>query len=299
MIRGLVAALTLAVASPALAQTSDAEEARLAFERGVNLMEAEYWDQAVVELQRSWDLRPTQVALLNLATCLRQLQRYDEAIARLEEFGRRWGDVATEERRAQVATDLETIRQGTGLARIESTVAGAEVRVDGQLVASTPLQQPIRIAAGTRRIELRHEGYRPTERSADVAVGETVTISFALVRAPVASPAETTPRTTSADRDDRGISSAWFYGVGSASVLALGASAVMGILVWQGDADYRADDGRTAADQEAGKRLARTADLVLLVGIVAGAAAVILYGATDFGGEDRAQTADALVGARF
>lgn len=51
------------------------------------------------------------------------------------------------------------------LARRRATLAvryplrGAEVRVDGEVVGSTPLREPLAVAEGRHRVELRHPGY--------------------------------------------------------------------------------------------------------------------------------------------
>src|ERR1044071_4604145 len=85
-------AALLAQAAPADAgATSDdlekrKEEAKVRFQRGLELVQNESWDAALAEFLASRKLFPTRVALKNAALSLRQLKRYVEALAMYNEL---------------------------------------------------------------------------------------------------------------------------------------------------------------------------------------------------------------------
>src|SRR5688572_20467541 len=76
------------------------EEAKVRFQRGLELVQNESWDAALAEFLVSRELYPTRVALKNAGVCLRQLKRYVEALAMynelIEKFG---GSIPPDERK--------------------------------------------------------------------------------------------------------------------------------------------------------------------------------------------------------
>ncbi|HYQ17557.1 MAG TPA: hypothetical protein VEQ58_17410, partial [Polyangiaceae bacterium] len=83
-------ALWAQTAPPPSASADDAdkrkEEAKLRFQRGLELVQNESWDAALAEFLASRKLFPTRVALKNAALSLRQLKRYVEALAMYTEL---------------------------------------------------------------------------------------------------------------------------------------------------------------------------------------------------------------------
>jgi hypothetical protein len=65
---------------------------------------------------------------------------------------------------------------------VETVVEGAEVRIGGRVVGSTPLPRALRLNAGRADIEVRAEGFLPFRRSVELRGGETSTIEVVLAR---------------------------------------------------------------------------------------------------------------------
>src|SRR5215216_5454099 len=97
--RHLLLALCVTYPSAVLAQVADAdtsavpddpekrkEEAKVRFQRGLELVQNESWDAALAEFLASRKLFPTRVALKNAALSLRQLKRSVEALAMYNEL---------------------------------------------------------------------------------------------------------------------------------------------------------------------------------------------------------------------
>jgi hypothetical protein len=64
--------------------------------------------------------------------------------------------------------------------RVETRPRGAEVRVDGVTVGTTPLE--VAVESGTRKVEISKPGHRTEKRTIDAAAGTRENYSFVLVR---------------------------------------------------------------------------------------------------------------------
>lgn len=150
------------------------------FNRGVELMQNESWDASYAEFSASISLLPTKNARKNAAVCLRQLQRFDEALAMYEALLRDFGAKLTPDEQAIVKKSMEDLRALTGYIVVRSTIDGATVVIDGKDRGKTPLPAPILVSAGTRVVRVSKEGYLPYEAKELVAGKTTVTVDAAL-----------------------------------------------------------------------------------------------------------------------
>jgi len=296
----LALATTTAAAQPA-GRDPDAARARELFERAVELMRNEDWSAALVQLEESFRLRPTQVALFNMGLCLKGLRRYGAAIRAFERLILEFSDRGAN--RVELArAEVQGLRALFGTVEVVVDAPGVELRVDGDVVGVSPLAEPLELAAGNHVIAARREGFRPAEQSVAVIAGAAVTVHLA--PAPIDAPApapEVPPRVPRVDppppsppaprlptsppaAGSRGPSPAFFWSaVGLAGAGAI-ATAILGGLVVAGDADYRSSRVRLASDREDGRRLALYTDVALGVSVVAAVGAVLFYAKTDFGG---------------
>jgi hypothetical protein len=260
-------------------------------------MENEDWDPALVQLRRSFELRPAQVALFNIGLCLKSLHRYQEAIAAFEHLLRDFATVGSEERRALARTEIQNMRALFGSARITVSAPGAEVLVDGTVVGVSPLTGPIELVGGTHTIAARRDGFEPARGQVEVVAGETATVELELravssvrtanapaPREPIENaPAGPEPQ-SEREPPGRGPSPVWFWSAATLTGVAAIATGVLSAIVIAGSAEYEESDPRTFDDQETGKRMMRLTDIALGVTVLAAAAAIVLYTQTDFHG---------------
>ncbi len=259
-------------------------------------MENEDWDPALVQLQRSFELRPTQVGLFNIGVCLKALHRYQEAIAAFERLLREFATGGSEERRTLASAEIRDMRALLGSVRITVSVRGAEVRIDGTVVGTSPIASPIEVVGGNHVVDARLDGYEQAEQRVAVVAGETATVSLTLteprVPAHAAEPSEGVEPQTGAARGGgpaaepegpgHGLRPVWFWSATAFTGVAAVTSGVLAALVVIGDAEYESSEPRTFDDQDAGEQMMIFADIALGVTVLAAAAAVVLYTQTDF-----------------
>lgn len=88
--------------------------------------------------------------------------------------------------RALLESELAKIEAEVGRLEVAVNVAGAEVTVDGEVVGSAPLSEPIISAPGTVVLSVNAPGFVPVTRPVAVAAGELSRADVALVPVAVA-----------------------------------------------------------------------------------------------------------------
>jgi hypothetical protein len=83
---------------------------------------------------------------------------------------------------------LERVATERGSLEIESAVPDVEVRVDGEVVGTTPLTETVPVAPGTHRVEGRRAGFETFRRDVEVDAGQLSTVALELSLDPDAAP---------------------------------------------------------------------------------------------------------------
>ena len=104
-----------------------------------------------------------------------------------------------------------------GRLRINSTVEGAEITIDGETAGRTPMPGLIEVAVGTHRVKVKKDGYVSMNVSVRIAPEETVDVPVLLVARPQA---ETTEEQAREDGD--GNTLAWVLAGAGVAVLVAG-----------------------------------------------------------------------------
>lgn len=165
-------------------------EARAHFDRGLTLLNAQNYEGALAEFERSYALNPRPSVLYNIAVTLQALHRYPEAARALERYLQEATNVQPA-RRAEIEQVLSQLR--SLIARVNITVdpAGATVRVDGTVVGTAPLARPVEVGPGRHVIEAVVQGRPPVQEEFTIASGEERSIHLRVA------PAEAQPSSTS------------------------------------------------------------------------------------------------------
>lgn len=162
-----------------------AEEAKTRHERGTQLYADGDYKLALIEFERAYELAPNYKALYNIAQTSSQLGRYAAARRAFEQYLKDGGAEIPEKRRADVEKDLASLRGRTALVNVTSNVDGAEIVIDGQVVATTPLTAALLVDAGQHTIEARKPGRITSSRPVTLAGTDEVKIEFDLPEEPV------------------------------------------------------------------------------------------------------------------
>jgi hypothetical protein len=159
--------------------SSSVKDAGKHFQRGVALYNETDYRAALVEFRRAYEVAPNAAVLYNIGQTYYQLQNYASALTTLERYLIESG--ATAPHRREVEQTIETLRARVGKVLVTTNVSDCEITIDDELVGRTPLGEPVLVSIGRRKVTAMHEG-RPAEtRFVDVAAGDTVKLSLALV----------------------------------------------------------------------------------------------------------------------
>lgn len=171
--------LTLALAPiVARAQTPEDESARRHFQSATALYEAGDYDLALVEFQLAYDAKPHPTVLRNVAATQERLRRYPDAIRTLERFLREATGASLRAERSAIEAHLVGLRSLVG--RIEVVLAdpGFAIEVDGRPAGVSPLDDPVEVPLGTRRVVATREGWEPQTVEVRVEGGGTARVEL-------------------------------------------------------------------------------------------------------------------------
>lgn len=289
-------------AAPAPGVTEVAESDALILE-GVKLREQGKDAEALAVFVRAQALAPTPRALAQRALAEQALGDWVQADAHLREALAASDDPWIARNRQALDGALAVIGDHLGQLQVNGGVAGAELRLDGQLVGTLPLGGPLRVVVGRPMLEVTAAGYHPVRREIAIKAGSLSTETIELVplpqypttAAPPGEPAHAAPATATVNSDQASTSKLEPFVFWTAA----GVTAVVGgLTLWSGlnasaknDAyeSYAAQPDATGDEAQRGyddALSAQTRTNVLLAGTGVAAAATLVIGVffTEWGG---------------
>lgn len=296
--RDLRLLLSLSVLTPATLVAADvraqpaapADDAGAHFERGVSFFRDGDYTGAMVEFKKAYELDPRYSVLYNIGQTSKELKDYAGALSSFERYLSEGGAEIEAEKKKRVEGWVAELKGKIAHITIKTNVEGAEVAVDDVTVGTTPIEKPVVMNAGRRKVALLKSGYAPLTRFVEVAGTETKTLELDLVAL------------TAEDKGDKGAGpktiehTPWpWVGLGLTGALGIGTGVVGGLALSKKSAfedeltkfpntKATIDDARSEA-----KTFALTADI--LGGFTAaGAALTIVAFVVDYG---RSEPSDA------
>src|SRR5204863_1803214 len=119
------------------------------------------------------DIGQTEYQLLDYASALRTMERY------LAETG------ANAPHRAEVEASVDVLRGRVGRV-ILTTDSGCDITIDDQPVGTSPIDTPILVSVGQRRLGVSCAGPRSASKRIEVAAGETLRLGVRPTPPPIA-----------------------------------------------------------------------------------------------------------------
>jgi len=194
--------------------------------------------------------------------------------------------------RAAAEVEIAKLKARIGVLSVSTEPEGAAVTIDDRLRGSTPLVEPIAVAAGKHAIRVERQGYDSVVRSVTLAPGQELSQVVSLVPVATATaepapmppplPQSSPPQPSSPSPEPAGPPgaarrrAAWI--VGGAGLLAVGVGSIFAVRATS--LAHGCDAGCTApqyADNGRARTSAAIADLGLGVGLAALGAATFLF----------------------
>lgn len=263
---------------PAAAQGETGEtgatgEAAQAFDVGVRLLREGNWAGALAAFERAYRLEPHYPILFNIGYCLKQLNRYPEALDAFERYLREGGTDVAPERRAEAEQMIGDLRLFLSRVRLVVSPGGAEVRVDGHPRGTSPLAEPLVLGAGHHAIDVTAPGYRDVHYEFDLGGNEDRDVVLSLERVAGAAADPDRPEVPSVQQE-----SVWYddYLGWTLAGVGVAAAGVGGYFLWSAsDKDSQADSTLDVSAEHALRDDAGTAWIIGgIVGGVGGAALI-------------------------
>jgi tetratricopeptide (TPR) repeat protein len=185
---GLFLAVLLAAARPAPAADAPLEEARIRFQRGVQLFHEGSFEAALAEFRKAYQVAPSYRLLYNIGQVHYELHDY---VGALKSFRQYLTDGAAEiaaDRRAAVEAEIRKLEGLVAYLDVTVRPDGADVLIDDVSVGISPLGGPVLVNAGQRRVTGNKGGQTAPVRNITVAGGERVRVALSVPETPLVSP---------------------------------------------------------------------------------------------------------------
>lgn len=185
--RALFVALSLGLVAPVVgaqsAATGTEEEANAAIARGVALRQGGNDDEALAAFRQADQIFPSPRAKAQIALAEQALGQWVAAERDLRLALSAENDPWIQRNREPLAAALTQIASRLGSLEVRCAVAGAELFINEERVASLPLAEPVRVPVGTISIEVRAAGHSSQRRAVEVTSGARLREVFTLVAA--------------------------------------------------------------------------------------------------------------------
>jgi hypothetical protein len=156
------------------------QEAGVRFQRGVRLYEDQDYTAALAEFQAAYRVvNGTRFEVLfNIGVTQKKLFRYGEAVRTLRQYLQRGGDKIPADRKDLVERELSEIKALVAEVTVQVDGLPANIEVDGEVVAQTPLTEPLLLRSGRHTIIAKREGFEDESRQVDVVSSSKVNVSM-------------------------------------------------------------------------------------------------------------------------
>ena len=174
---------------------AEVNEAQRRFQRATELYEENNLPGALAEFRKAYSLAPHYRVLYNIGQLCVLMQDNPCAYGAFSQYLAQGVGEIPERRRQEVQRDLARLQARVARLRIVADRPGAFVTVDDVSVGTTPLTEPVLVAAGRPRVRVTLEGYLPATQVVEVAAMETARVEIHLVPASPPSVREESPVT--------------------------------------------------------------------------------------------------------
>ncbi|HYQ27872.1 MAG TPA: PEGA domain-containing protein [Polyangiaceae bacterium] len=249
------------------------KEAGERYARGLTLYGDGEFLLALVEFERAYQLSNNYKVLYNIGQVRMQLARYAKAKEALEEYLKLGGTSLSAERTQAVNKDLATLAERTASLSIVSSEVGADISLDGKVIATSPLTAPLIVDAGEHNLVLHKSGFYDATQSVTLAGHDQLELKVELKPIPLAMQPKAGDVRTDVAPAKPARTAMWAAWAGTGAFAATaGVVGYFGISKANELESMRTDSPADAAELEKAKKSART--LLAISDVAAGLAVV-------------------------
>jgi hypothetical protein len=254
------------------------DEARVHFDRGLELFVERAYDASLVELERAMQLAPTYKLFYNIGLIHKVRNDFAASLDAFQRYLVGGGDSIADARRAEVEQKIASLSVRVARIQVATPASGAIIEIDDVVVGTTPLPAPVVVNPGRRKVTATVAGAIPATNVVTVVSGEAVKIVLSpiAIAAPVQAQAHLPAPVVEppARRAWTLPIVAWSAtGVLAAGAVVAGVSSLSAASTLKQMRDTPAVSAGDIAAQERSVRTLSTVTDVLLVGVLAGGAA--------------------------
>jgi hypothetical protein len=195
-LRPIAVAVSLAIAvppcalwtAPALAQGKKPktlreqlpENARAKWDSAIALYQRQNWDGAQADFMQAYELSKNPRVLFNVAICEKNRGRYSRAISFFRRELTEGQGSLTPQEETEVKSAIAGLEKFVSDLTVEVNEPGAKVLVDGAEVGVTPLNKPVSVEVGERRVTIQKAGFADATKTVTVSGGVAAKVSLTI-----------------------------------------------------------------------------------------------------------------------
>jgi tetratricopeptide (TPR) repeat protein len=160
------------------AQNADSERAAVRFQQAVELYREGSYEGALAEFRKAYQISPSYRVLYNIAQTQYALHDFVSAYKSLMQYMSEGGSEIPADRRTQVDEMSAKLEERIAHLQISTNLAGADIRVDGVSVGTSPLPGLVSVNVGTRKVSALKAGSPEAAHMLTVAGKETVRVEL-------------------------------------------------------------------------------------------------------------------------
>jgi hypothetical protein len=162
-------------------------EARVHYERALQLFNEENYDAAAFEFQRAYELAPNYKILYNMARLQRVRNDYATALQNFQRYLIEGGAGVPDDRRAEVEKEIKALLPRVAKITVKVSEVDADVYVDdgpvctssnASCVGKSPLPNPLVVNPGRRKVTAQKRGFVTASSTVTVVGSDAITVDL-------------------------------------------------------------------------------------------------------------------------
>lgn len=258
---------------------TDVDTGRSHFKAGVDYYRDGDLTTALIEFKRAYASAPNYRVLYNLGQVSNEMRDYVEAQRYFQRYLTEGAGEIDAARKQEVENYLVKIAGRIATIVLSANLEGADLYVDDVLVGKSPMSEPVRVSAGTRRLSAAISGHPRVTQVIEAAGGDTLVVKLEFLPQSAGDHTVAQQAAPGATAPSSGVSPAVWLGIASGA-LAVG-TGVMAFLAYSDSSKYQdaLERKTTSSELQSLHDGAKTKALVtdILLGATAVSTAITVY----------------------